>query len=80
MRCRSGLWPRSRYGTGTRKILGLKIVSDLNDPFNAAHLTGNGHIEDDPSRFYDLGQRTIFNGWNAFGAYNRPWIKNVRLP
>ncbi|HPQ50770.1 MAG TPA: DNA polymerase III subunit delta [Alphaproteobacteria bacterium] len=34
------------------KILGLKIVSDLNDPFNAAHLTGN-IIEDDPSRFYD---------------------------
>ncbi|OIN86165.1 MAG: DNA polymerase III subunit delta [Alphaproteobacteria bacterium CG1_02_46_17] len=33
-------------------LLGKKVVADLNDPFNAAHLTGEV-IEDDQSRFYD---------------------------
>ncbi|MFA7277143.1 MAG: DNA polymerase III subunit delta [Pseudobdellovibrionaceae bacterium] len=34
------------------QLLGLGVVSDLNDPFNAAHLTGE-ILESDPSRFRD---------------------------
>lgn len=43
-------------------ILGKKIVADLNDPFNAAHLTGEV-IEADPSRFYDeINARSLMGG------------------
>lgn len=34
------------------RILGLTVVPDLNDPFNAAHLTGPV-ISRNPSRFFD---------------------------
>ncbi|MBL8639833.1 MAG: DNA polymerase III subunit delta [Alphaproteobacteria bacterium] len=63
----------------------LKIVSDINDPFNAAHLNGD-ILSQDPARFFDEveaqslmgGQRLvrITNVDNKFGAILKDWLKS----
>ena len=45
------------------KTLSLLHVDDLNDPFNAAHLTG-GIINDDPARFADEANAQSLMGGN----------------
>ncbi len=67
------------------KILGLKIVPDLNDPFNAAHLTGE-MIEGDPSRFFDeVNAQSLMGGTrliritdvdNKFAVHLKDWLKS----
>lgn len=66
----------------------LKVVNDINDPFNAAHLNGD-IIAQDPTRFFDEveaqslmgGQRLIriSNVDNKFGANLKDWLKNPYL-
>lgn len=67
------------------KILGLKIVSDLNDPFNAAHLRGD-MIEADASRFFDeVNSQSMMGGTrlirvtdveNKFAIHLKDWLKS----
>ena len=67
------------------KILGLKIVPDLNDPFNAAHLTGD-LIEADASRFFDeVNSQSLMGGTrliritdvdNKFAVHLKDWLKS----
>ena len=67
------------------KILGLKIVPDLNDPFNAAHLTGD-LIEADASRFFDeVNAQSLMGGTrliritdvdNKFAVHLKDWLKS----
>lgn len=67
------------------KILGLKVVPDLNDPFNAAHLTGE-MIEADPSRFFDeVNAQSLMGGTrlvrvtdvdNKFAVHLKDWLKS----
>lgn len=66
------------------KMIGLTIVTDLNDPFNAAHLTGE-IIEADPARFFDevnalslMGGRRlvrISDVGNKFAVQLKEWLK-----
>lgn len=63
----------------------LKIVSDINDPFNAAHLNGE-ILSQDPARFFDeveaqslmggLRLVRITNVDNKFGATLKDWLKS----
>lgn len=67
------------------QILGLKIVADLNDPFNAAHLTGE-LIEHEPSRFFDeVNAQSLMGGTrliritdvdNKFAVHLKDWLKS----
>ena len=67
------------------KILGLRVVPDLNDPFNAAHLTGE-MIESDPSRFFDeVNSQSLMGGMrliritdadNKFAIHLKDWLKS----
>lgn len=67
------------------KILGLKVVPDLNDPFNAAHLTGE-LIEADASRFFDeVNAQSLMGGTrlirvtdvdNKFAVHLKDWLKS----
>jgi DNA polymerase-3 subunit delta len=67
------------------KILGLKVVPDLNDPFNAAHLTGD-LIEVDASRFFDeVNAQSLMGGTrliritdvdNKFAVHLKDWLKS----
>lgn len=67
------------------QIIGLTVVPDLNDPFNAAHLTGE-IIEADPARFFDEvnaqslmgGTRLIriTNADNKFAVHLKDWLKS----
>lgn len=67
------------------KMLGLKIVPDLNDPFNAAHLTGE-LIEGDASRFFDeVNAQSLMGGTrliritdvdNKFAVHLKDWLKS----
>ncbi len=67
------------------KILGLTVVPDLNDPFNAAHLTGD-LIESDPSRFFDeVNAQSLMGGTrlirisdvdNKFAVHLKDWLKS----
>lgn len=67
------------------KILGLTVVPDLNDPFNAAHLTGPV-IEQDPSRFFDeVNAQSLMGGTrlirvtdvdNKFAVHLKDWLKS----
>lgn len=67
------------------KIIGLTIATDLNDPFNAAHLTGE-MIESDPSRFFDeVNALSLMGGArliritdvdNKFAAHLKDWLKS----
>lgn len=67
------------------KILGLKVVPDLNDPFNAAHLTGD-LIEADASRFFDeVNAQSLMGGTrliritdvdNKFAVHLKDWLKS----
>ncbi len=68
------------------KILGLTVVPDLNDPFNAAHLTGE-LIESDPSRFFDeVNAQSLMGGTrlirvtdvdNKFAVHLKDWLKTT---
>ncbi len=67
------------------KIIGLSIVSDLNDPFNAAHMTGV-MIESDPSQFFDeVNAQSLMGGTrlirvtdvdNKFAVHLKDWLKS----
>lgn len=67
------------------KTLGLTVVPDLNDPFNAAHLTGE-LIESDPSRFFDeVNAQSLMGGTrlirvtdveNKFAVHLKDWLKS----
>lgn len=67
------------------KILGLKIVPDLNDPFNAAHLTGE-LIEADAARFFDeVNAQSLMGGTrlirvtdvdHKFAVHLKDWLKS----
>ena len=67
------------------KILGLQVVPDLNDPFNAAHLTGD-LMDGDAARFFDevnalslMGGRRlvrISNVDNKFATHLKEWLKS----
>ncbi len=67
------------------KILGLKIVPDLNDPFNAAHLTGE-LIEADAARFFDeVNAQSLRGGTrlirvtdvdHKFAVHLKDWLKS----
>jgi DNA polymerase-3 subunit delta len=67
------------------KILGLTVVPDLNDPFNAAHLTGDV-IEADPARFFDeVNAQSLMGGTrlirisdvdNKFAVHLKDWLKS----
>lgn len=67
------------------KIIGLTIVPDLNDPFNAAHLTGD-IIDADPSRFFDeVNAQSLMGGTrlirisdvdNKFAVHLKDWLKS----
>jgi DNA polymerase-3 subunit delta len=67
------------------KIISLTIVTDLNDPFNAAHLTGE-LIEADPSRFFDeVNALSLMGGArlirvtdvdNKFAVHLKDWLKS----
>ncbi len=58
------------------KALGLKVVADLNDPFNAAHLTGS-LIEDDPARFFDEVNAQSLMGGTRLVRITDPGAKTV---
>lgn len=68
------------------KNLGLTVVPDLNDPFNAAHLTGD-LIEGDPSRFFDeVNAQSLMGGTrlirvtdvdNKFAVHLKDWLKSA---
>lgn len=67
------------------RILGLKIVPDLNDPFNAAHLTGE-LIEADAARFFDeVNAQSLMGGTrlirvtdvdHKFAVHLKDWLKS----
>ncbi len=67
------------------KMISLTIVPDLNDPFNAAHLTGE-LIEGDPSRFFDeVNAQSLMGGTrlirvtdvdNKFAVHLKDWLKS----
>jgi DNA polymerase III subunit delta len=67
------------------KIIGLAVVTDLNDPFNAAHLTGE-LIEADSSRFFDeVNALSLMGGSrliritdvdNKFAVHLKDWLKS----
>ena len=71
------------------KTLAQLHVADLNDPFNAAHLTGD-IIKDDPARFYDEanaqslmgGKRLlrISGAGNEVAAVLKTWLKDNPSP
>ena len=71
------------------KILGLTQLSDLNDPFNAGHLTGE-IVKDDPARLADEanagslmgGARLlrITDAGNEVAAPLKAWLKNNPSP
>lgn len=66
-------------------VLGHKVVADLNDPFNAAHLTGEV-IEDDPARFMDeVNAQSLMGGTRLvrvtspgakFAVALKDWLKS----
>ncbi|HNQ91538.1 MAG TPA: DNA polymerase III subunit delta [Alphaproteobacteria bacterium] len=66
-------------------ILGKTVVADLNDPFNAAHLTGEV-IEDDPARFTDeVNAQSLMGGTRLvrvtspgtkFAVVLKDWLKS----
>lgn len=66
-------------------ILGKKIVADLNDPFNAAHLTGEV-IDSDPARFFDeVNAQSLMGGTRLvritdpgakFSVALKDWLKS----
>ena len=70
-------------------ILGKQVVTDLNDPFNAAHLTGE-IIEDDPARLSDEasaqslmgGKRLvrITSATNDIATPLKAWLKGTPNP
>jgi len=67
------------------EILGKKVVADLNDPFNAAHLTGD-IIEDDQARFFDeVNAQSLMGGMrlvritapgSKFAVALKDWLKS----
>ncbi|MDY0029734.1 MAG: DNA polymerase III subunit delta [Pseudobdellovibrionaceae bacterium] len=67
------------------ELMGKKVVSDLNDPFNAAHLTGE-IIEDDQARFFDeVNAQSLMGGMrlvrvtapgSKFAVALKDWLKN----
>lgn len=67
------------------RMLGHKVVPDLNDPFNAAHLTGE-LIEADASRFFDeVNAQSLMGGTrliritdvdNKFAIHLKDWLKS----
>lgn len=67
------------------RILGLTIVPDLNDPFNAAHLTGES-LESDPARFLDeVNAQSLMGGRRLvritdpdakFAVLLKDWLKS----
>lgn len=68
------------------ELLGKKIVADLNDPFNAAHLTGEV-IEDDQARFFDeVNAQSLMGGTrlvritdpgSKFAVALKDWLKTT---
>lgn len=67
------------------KILGLTVVPDLNDPFNAAHLTGD-ILESDKAKFLDeVNAQSLMGGTrlirvsdvdNKFAVSLKDWLKS----
>lgn len=66
------------------EIISKTIVADINDPFNAAHLTGS-IIEEDPSRFFDeVNAQSLMGGTrliritgagNKISVHLKDWLK-----
>lgn len=71
--------------TDRAKILGLTVVPDLNDPFNAAHLTGD-MLENDPAKFLDeVNAQSLMGGTRLirvtdagakFAIQLKDWLKS----
>lgn len=67
------------------KILGHTVVADLNDPFNAAHVTGDV-LDDDPARFMDeVNAQSLMGGTRLvrvtdpstkFAVMLKDWLKS----